>query len=77
MTEYTLTDLVRFSVEEKPLDFAQALDSLLADRIGAAVEARKSEVAERLLADDEGEADEGSEMTAEDEERVDDGETSE
>ena len=48
-TKYTLNDLVKFSAEQKPLDFRQAFDDLISDKLQAAVDNRKLEIAQSMF----------------------------
>lgn len=47
--EYTLADLIRFSSEQKPLEFGTAFNSLLASKISDEIDTRKVEVAQRMF----------------------------
>lgn len=47
--EYTLADLIRFSSEQKPLEFGTAFNSLLASKISDEIGAKKVEVAQRMF----------------------------
>jgi hypothetical protein len=47
--KYTLDDLVIFSADQKPLDFRQAFDDLIVDKIQAAVDIRKLEIAQSMF----------------------------
>lgn len=51
MTEIqnTLADLIRFSSEQKPIEFGDAFNSLIANRIEAAIDAKKIEVAQAVF----------------------------
>jgi len=56
--ENTLADLIRFSSEQKPIEFGNAFNSLIANRIETAIDAKKIEVAQAMFnpsfdADDE------------------------
>lgn len=56
--ENTLTDLIKFSSDQKPIEFGNAFNSLIANRIEAAIDAKKIEVAKGMFnpsleADDE------------------------
>lgn len=44
-TTYTTVDAVNFALTGKPVEFEAAIKSLLADRLPAAVEAKREEVA--------------------------------
>jgi hypothetical protein len=47
--KYTLNDLVKFSADQKPIDFRQAFDSLIVDKIQAAVDNKKLEIAQNMF----------------------------
>lgn len=47
---YTVTDLIKLSAEQKPIDFEQAFNSLMVDRVQLAVDAKKVEVAQSVFA---------------------------
>ena len=47
--ENTLTDLIRFSSEQKPIEFGNTFNSLIANRIETAIDAKKIEVAKGMF----------------------------
>jgi hypothetical protein len=47
--KYTLKDLVMFGAQQKPIDFSQAFDNLIVDKLQAAVDARKIEIAQTMF----------------------------
>lgn len=47
--EYTLADLIRFSSEQKPIEFGSAFNSLIQSKIETAVDAKKIEVAQAMF----------------------------
>jgi hypothetical protein len=47
--KYTLNDLVKFSAEQKPLEFQQAFDDLIIGKIQAAVDNKKLEIAQSIF----------------------------
>jgi len=52
MTEdnkYNMNDLVKFSIEQKPVDFRQAFDDLISDKLQAAVDNKKLEIAQSMF----------------------------
>jgi hypothetical protein len=51
--EYTIQDLISFSHEQKPIEFQQAFNSLIVDRLAAAVNTKKFEMASTLYSDKE------------------------
>lgn len=68
MSDYAISDLVSNAMDEKPLDFKQAFDSLINDRIATAVYNKKVEVASNMFND----AEEESESDSTDDEYEDD-----
>jgi hypothetical protein len=74
--EVSVQDLISLSYEQKPIEFQQAFNDLLSDRIAAAVDARKVEIASSLYS---GETDEEEETVTDtditDQEEDTDGET--
>jgi hypothetical protein len=65
--QHTLADLVKFSSEQKPLEFGSAFSSLIAPKIDAAINAKKTEVAHNMFNDNDSESDESDEAEAGDE----------
>ena len=64
--ENTLADLIEFSSEQKPIEFGTAFNSLIANRIETALDAKKIEVAKGMFnpsldADEEVDTDQESE----------------
>lgn len=59
-TEHTLTDLLRYSYAEKPVDFAQTFNSLIGDKLEAAINNKKLEIAQGIFAAPEYEYEEDS-----------------
>ena len=49
MTEFTTSDLVRFSLDQKPIEFEDAFKSVITDKIASAIEDRKSEMARTVF----------------------------
>jgi hypothetical protein len=47
--KYTLKDLLMFSAHQQPVDFSQAFDELMVDKLQAAVDARKLEIAQTIF----------------------------
>lgn len=73
-TTYTVTDLLNFAHEQKPLDFETAFKSVMADKMVAAIDAKKLEVASSLYSsteevDDSEETVEADELESESEEQ--------
>ena len=58
---YTVTDLLNFAHEQKPLDFEAAFKSVMADKMVAAIDAKKLEIASSLYSS----AEESEEETVE------------
>lgn len=66
--KYTIHDLVVSALDQKPDEFAQGFDSLLVDRLRAAVDNRKQEIAQNMFADSndfENDADQETDLTPE------------
>lgn len=59
-TKYSLTDLVKYSYVEKPIDFAQAFNSLIGDKLEASINNKKLEIAQGIFAAPEYEYEEDS-----------------
>ena len=51
MNDVTLQDLISLSYEQKPVEFQNAFDTLIAGRIASAVDNRKMEIAQSLFND--------------------------
>jgi len=47
--QYNIADLLKFAHEEKPNDFKTAFDGVMHDKISAAIDARRQEVADRIM----------------------------
>jgi len=47
--KHSLKDLVMFGAQQKPVDFSQAFDELIVDKLQAAVDARKLEIAQTIF----------------------------
>lgn len=47
--ENTLTDLIHFSSNQKPIEFGNAFNSLIADKVATAIDAKKIEVARAMF----------------------------
>jgi hypothetical protein len=59
-------DLISLSYEQKPIEFQQAFNDLLSDRIASAVSARKVEIASSLYSGETDEYDDEEEETVTD-----------
>ena len=66
--EFSVQDLISLSYEQKPIEFQQAFDSLIAGRIAAAVDNKKVEVAQTMFNDQPGSEDFASDSDQEDNE---------
>lgn len=53
MSDYSTLDLVNFAAQSQPDQFRSAFNELIADKIANAIEARKQEIAQNYLSDDE------------------------
>lgn len=51
--EYNINDLIRLSNDQKPVDFEKAFGSVIADRLAAAVDNKKIEVAATMFGSSE------------------------
>jgi hypothetical protein len=47
--KYNLNDLVMFSAQQKPVDFSQTFDQLMVQKLQAAVENKKIEIAQSMF----------------------------
>jgi hypothetical protein len=65
--QHTLADLVKFSSEQKPLEFGSAFSSLIAPKIDSAINTKKIEVAHSMFNNDDSESDESDDSEAGDE----------
>ena len=72
--EYTVQDLISLSYDQKPIEFNNAFNSLIADRLAQAVNARKIEVAQSMFKEPVEEIEQELETEIDQEEQVD-GET--
>jgi hypothetical protein len=50
-TTFSVQNLVKYSYEQKPVEFEQTFNSLLSDKIASAIDARKLEVAQSMFND--------------------------
>jgi hypothetical protein len=46
--EYTLADLIRFSSDQKPIEFGNAFQSIMQDKVSQAINDRKLSIAQSL-----------------------------
>jgi hypothetical protein len=53
MTEYTTDDLVKFSLNQQPIEFENAFNSLMVDRLATAINDKKTEMAQTIFRDQE------------------------
>lgn len=65
---YTVTDLLTLAHDQKPIDFEDAFKGIMANKMMAAIDARKIEIASSLYSADE-ETDEAEEIETETEEQ--------
>jgi hypothetical protein len=47
--QYTLADLVRFSSDQKPIEFEDAFNSMISSKIETAINSKKIEVAQAMF----------------------------
>jgi len=59
--EYRISDLINFSSQQKPIDFENAFNSLMVDRLATAIDSKKLEVAQSMFSGDEQETDSSEE----------------
>lgn len=52
MSEFNVSNLVDFALEKQPEKFHNAFSDIMADKINAAVEVRKKELAQEYMSDD-------------------------
>lgn len=76
MSDYDVTDLVAFALDKQPDQFKTAFDSVMADKVGAALELKKQEVAQNYMSDEE-ELENSSEETTDETEDEDGQDTEE
>jgi hypothetical protein len=72
--EISVQDLISLSYDQKPIEFQQAFDTLIAGRIAAAVDVKKMEVAQTMFGDQAGSED--YDESGLDQEETEDGEVS-
>jgi hypothetical protein len=73
--EVSVQDLISLSYEQKPIEFQQTFDSLIAGRIAAAVNDRKMQIAQTMFSDQPPSEDYASESEL-DQEETEDGQVS-
>jgi len=66
--EYNITDLISLSFDQKPVDFQNAFNSIMSDKISAAIDDKKLEVAQTMFNYDDEEIDDESEQEDQDQE---------
>jgi hypothetical protein len=49
MTDYTITDLIAFSSQQRPAEFEAAFNNVIASRLETAINDKKIEVAQRMF----------------------------
>jgi hypothetical protein len=74
MDDVTVQDLISLSYDQKPIDFQNAFNSLMSDRITNAINDKKIEVAQSMFGSQE-EEDTETELEDQDQEEQTDGET--
>jgi len=47
--EYRVADLINFSSNQKPVEFANAFEYILQDKLASAIETKKMEIAQHAL----------------------------
>lgn len=68
--KYTTDDLVVSAIQQKPVDFENIFGSLIVDRLHAAVETRKQEIAQTMFDPADEESTEQDDVEAETEEEL-------
>ena len=48
--KYTIDDLIVSSLQQKPLEFSSAFNSLMVDRLQSAIDNKKNEIAQTMYA---------------------------
>jgi len=66
--EYNITDLISLSFDQKPVDFQNAFNSIMSDKLSAAIDDKKLEVAQTMFNYDDEEIDDESEQEDQDQE---------
>lgn len=65
---YTVTDLLSFAHQQKPIDFENTFKTIMADKMMAAIDAKKVEIASSLYSSAEETSDEEETVEADNEE---------
>lgn len=52
-TNVTINDLAGYAIDHKPIEFSQAFDTLLRDKLSTAIEDKKLEIAQRMFVNSE------------------------
>lgn len=53
MADFTTDDMIGYAIEKKPEDFKAAFNDIMVDKIAAAIDAKKQEVASNYFNDEE------------------------
>ncbi len=69
--EARVADLINFSSNQKPIEFADAFKNILQVKVGNAIEAKKAEIAQTMFASQESEDDYDDDVEIESEEESD------
>lgn len=69
--EYTLTDLIKFSSDQKPIEFSDAFKSVIADKIGQAIDNKKINIAQSMFNGSEDELQDQEDLEDQEEEDQD------
>jgi len=72
MTDFTIDDMIKQAKDENALDFGKSFDTLIKDKLVAAINNKKEQVAKSMFADEQQEP---VEAEAEDNEEGDEAET--
>lgn len=71
MSEFTISDMIDSAARGSPSDFQTAFKDLVLDRISAAIDQKKIEVAQNYFSPEEGEETEEQDTTEDNEEETD------
>lgn len=63
MTDYTVADLVGATLEKSPDKFKEVFDDVMGNKIAAALEVKRQEVAQNFMSDEQEESSDENEST--------------
>ncbi len=70
--EARVADLINFSSNQKPIEFADAFKNILQVKVSNAIEAKKAEIAQTMFASQESEDDDDIDVESEEESDTED-----